>query len=115
MRIRFTKDSVYETGGPGVGPKFPKGTVLDQADVAKAIGLSEVSDGNAEAFLRRWVQRNVAEEVDGRSKPSQIEPSEEKAPDPEPKPSQKPVHVEVVQQPIGNSKRGEPTKGVDKP
>lgn len=128
MRIRFTKDSIYETGGPGVGPKFAKGFVLDSADVAAALGMAEASAAYSEAFLSRWVQRNVAEEVDRRahtdaerkaadpqpeSKPAPA--SKEPEPQPEPIKGAHPVPRAAVQQPLGTAKRGELTKGADKP
>ena len=33
-------------------------------DVGKALGMAEVTDDYAEAFLRRWVQRNAADAAD---------------------------------------------------
>ena len=73
MRIRFLSDQVYEQGGPGKGPRFPTGFVLDGDGVQYALGFSErPSDDFISAFLHRWVQRGVAEEVDGRSPESDL-------------------------------------------
>jgi hypothetical protein len=64
MRIRFLSDQIYENGGPGKGPKFPKGLVLDGADVAKALDLKKEPTADwVESFLGRWTQRGLAEEV----------------------------------------------------
>lgn len=68
MRIRFLKDQIYETGGPGKGPRFETGFVLDGEAVQQVLGLAErPSDEFIEAFLRRWLQRKVADVVDGRT------------------------------------------------
>ena len=72
MRIRFLRDEIYEQGGPGKGPKFAAGFVLDAADVQKVLGLSEApTDEWTESFLKRWVQRRAAEVVDGRTPASE--------------------------------------------
>lgn len=103
MRIRFNSDQIYENGGVGKGPRFPKGYVLDATGVQAALGLAEPpTDEWAEGFLHRWVQRGVADEVDGRA------PVTEAAPEPAPAPPTPPVS-----QPLGTAKRGEPTKGTD--
>lgn len=47
MRIRFTARQVYETGGPGLGPVFEPGEVVDLRD----------------DLARRWLRRGVAVEV----------------------------------------------------
>lgn len=115
MRIRFTEDCIYETGGPGVGPKFEKGLVLDAADVGKVLG-QDVPDGYPEAFLQRWLQRNVAVEVDGRAKvdAAAVEAVAESAPEPDPAPEAKappkPVPASAVSQSLGTAKHGRPTK-----
>lgn len=75
-RIRFLSDQIFENGGPGNGPTFAKGFVLDETGVAEALGLPSVTPEYAEAFLNRWVQRGVAETVDGRAKPT-VSPSDE--------------------------------------
>lgn len=68
MRIRFLSDQIYEQGGPGKGPQFPKAFVLDEAGVQEALGLDDApTEDWSRAFLRRWLQRKVAEEVDGRT------------------------------------------------
>lgn len=67
MRIRFLSDQIFETGGPRKGPRFAAGFVLDEADVAAALGLDAVESDYAKGFLRRWVNRGVAEEVDRRT------------------------------------------------
>lgn len=67
MRIRFLSDQIYESA-PGKGPKFAKGFVLDEADVGKALSLSDEPTAEwTRGFLHRWVQRGVAEQVDGRA------------------------------------------------
>jgi hypothetical protein len=61
MRIRFLSNQVYETDGPGKGPTFAKGTVLDESEVAKALDLKkEPTPEWVEGFLNRWLQRGVA-------------------------------------------------------
>lgn len=65
-KIRFLRDQVYETGGPGKGPRFPAGTTLTLSGVAKAIG-SEVTKEWAEGFLQRWIKRGAAEDVSNES------------------------------------------------
>lgn len=73
MRIRFLVDQVYETGGPGKGPRFPAGHVLDAGGVQGALGLAQPPTAEWSArFLHRWVQRGVAVEVDGRSPESDL-------------------------------------------
>lgn len=68
MRIRFLSDQIYEQGGPGKGPRFPAGHVLDADGVQEALGLKDEPTREwSEAFLNRWLQRGVAVEVDGRS------------------------------------------------
>lgn len=118
MRIRFLSDQVYEMAGPGKGPRFPKGLILDAADVGKALGMDEVSGAYCEAFLSRWLQRGVAEEVDGRSRPDPqaIEAVAETVPEEpaaEPKEPITPVSEAEVRQPLGTAKRGRPTAGID--
>lgn len=71
MRIRFLSEQVFENVGPNKGPRFPAGHVLDEADVAKVLG-TEVTPEYARGFLGRWVQRNVAVEVDGRARPDDV-------------------------------------------
>lgn len=72
MRIRFLRDEIYEQGGPGKGPKFAAGFVLDAADIQTVLGLEQApSDEWTEAFMRRWIQRKAAEEVDGRTPASE--------------------------------------------
>lgn len=64
MRIRFLSNQVYETGGPGIGPRFAKGFVLDGADVEAVLDLKKKPEPDwVEGFLGRWTQRGVAEEV----------------------------------------------------
>lgn len=119
MRIRFLSDQVYESSGPGKGPRFPKGLILDAADVGKALGVAEASDAYSEAFLSRWLQRGVAEEVDGRSKPDPeaIEAVAETVPDApaeEPKEAPQPVSAAEISQPLGMARRGRPSAGNDR-
>lgn len=65
MRIRFLSDQIYESGGPGKGPVFAKDSILDEADVGRALGMDEQPSPEwSKAFLNRWVQRGVA--VDAR-------------------------------------------------
>lgn len=47
MRVRFLKDAVYETEGPGKGPRFDAGSEHDMR----------------EDLARRWVNRGLAVEV----------------------------------------------------
>lgn len=104
MRIRFLEDQVYERDGPGKGPKFAKDFVLDAADVQKAIGLDEKPSPEwVEGFLNRWVQRNKAVVVDGRSPPTAPEAVEVET-------GAAPVKV---QEPFGTAKHGGPVKGLD--
>lgn len=73
MRIRFLSDQVYETGGPGQGPRFAKGYILDEAGITAALGLTQdPTPAWAEAFLNRWLQRGVA--VDDEAVP--LDPTE---------------------------------------
>jgi hypothetical protein len=65
-RIRFKVTRTYDTGGPGQGPKFPQGYVLDESGVSRAVGF-EVDATYAQNFLERWVRRGAAEYVDGRT------------------------------------------------
>lgn len=44
MRIRFTKDAIYETEGPGRGPRFAAGEVHDLR----------------EDLAHRWINRGLA-------------------------------------------------------
>lgn len=104
-RIRFLSAQVYDTGGPGKGPKFPAGFVLDQADVGKVLD-TKVTDEWAEGFLRRWVRRNAAEYVDGRTPASAPEPAADATP--ADKQTQPPPAV-----PLGTEARGRPTAGLD--
>jgi hypothetical protein len=60
MKIRFLIDQVYETGGPGVGPKFSAGEYLSSDEVGEKLGVADPSPDFVEAFLNRWVQRNLA-------------------------------------------------------
>lgn len=103
MRIRFLSDQIYETGGIGKGPAFPKGFVLDGADVAKALGLAEASEAYSAAFLNRWVNRGVAEIVDGRAPQSDVETVEVAGGE----------VTNPVTAPLGTSSRGGPTPGLD--
>jgi uncharacterized protein with von Willebrand factor type A (vWA) domain len=75
-RIRFLSQQIFDTGAPGKGPTFPEGAVLDSAEVADALGLNEVTPEYAEGFLRRWLNRGVAEEVDQRT-PTSMERAED--------------------------------------
>lgn len=73
MRIRFISDQIYETGGPGKGPKFPAGHVLDADGIQAALGLTEPPTPEwSRRFLHRWVQRGVAHDVDGCSPESEV-------------------------------------------
>lgn len=68
MRIRFLSDQIYHQGGPKSGPQFPAGTVIDADDVQSALKLADAPSPEwVEAWLNRWVQRGVAEVVDGRT------------------------------------------------
>lgn len=68
MRIRFLSDQIYHQGGPNSGPLFSAGTVIDADDVQLALKLADAPSPEwAEAWLSRWVQRGVAEVVDGRT------------------------------------------------
>jgi hypothetical protein len=64
---------VFDTGGPGKGPRFAEDLVLDEADVGAYLG-SPVTQGYAQGFLDRWVRRGVAEYVDARTPISRPEP-----------------------------------------
>lgn len=63
MRIEFLSDQQYESGGPGKGPTFQKGQILD-ADTIVSASDGEVTMDWAQSFLNRWVQRCVARLVD---------------------------------------------------
>lgn len=64
MRIRFLSNQIYESGGPNKGPRFAAGLVLDASQVGEALGLRQRPTTEwSEAFLARWTQRGVAEEV----------------------------------------------------
>lgn len=66
MRIRFLSKQIYENGGPGKGPLFPAGYVLDAAGVKDALGLADDPSADwALGFLHRWLQRGVAVIDDG--------------------------------------------------
>lgn len=68
MRIRFLSEQVYEQGGPGNGPRFPAGFVLDESGVQEALGLAAPPTADwTKGFLNRWVQRQVAEVVDDKT------------------------------------------------
>lgn len=99
-RIRFLSTQIFETGGPGKGPKFEGGFVLDEADVGKALG-NVVTPDYAKGFLDRWVRRNVAVYVDARTHPTEL-PVEIVAP---------PPAKGFI--PLGTSARGGPTPGLD--
>jgi hypothetical protein len=49
MRIRFTRDAIYETEGPGKGPRYSAGEVYDLPD----------------NLAKRWLRREVAVVDDG--------------------------------------------------
>ena len=66
MKIRFLSEQVFERDGPGKGPRFPAGSVLDARDVGDALSR-DVSREYATSFLERWVRRGVAEYVDDRA------------------------------------------------
>lgn len=100
-RIRFLSDQIFETGGPGKGPKFPKGFVLTRADVGKALG-ADVTDEYAAGFLGRWVNRNVAEYVRADAKASDIVDVVNES-----------RNVPSVSQPFGTAKHGAPVRGVE--
>lgn len=75
MRIRFLSDQIYETGGPGKGPRFAKGDVLDASAVGAALGLADDPTPEwSEGFLTRWIQRGVAVHDDADQAPV-IEPT----------------------------------------
>src|SRR4051794_15173825 len=76
MRIRFLSNQVYETAGPGKGPRFAKGDVLDGKDVGAALNLKdEPSPAWVEGFLNRWLQRGVAVDHDAvQEDPAVVEP-----------------------------------------
>ena len=58
-RIRFLSDQVFDTGAPGKGPAFAKGSTLRAEEVAQALG-QRVTEAYAEGFLERWLRRGVA-------------------------------------------------------
>lgn len=98
-RIRFLSDQVYDTGGPGKGPRFAAGFVLDEKDVGKVLGI-EADDEFSAAFLNRWVRRNVAVFIDTPADdPAKVE-------------AVAPAPVAVAQ-PLGTAGRGRPTAGLD--
>lgn len=97
-RIRFKSAQVYDTGGPGKGPKFDEGFVLDEADVGKVLS-EDVTDEYALGFLDRWVRRGVAEYVDGRS-PSSLVEDVKRA---------EPMKGPVIPQPLGTESRDRAT------
>lgn len=102
-RIRFLSDQIFETGGPGKGPKFPKGFVLDKSDVGKALG-TEVTEEYATGFLGRWVNRDVAEYVRSDAKVSDLVDVVDESPD-----------VPPISRPFGTAKHGAPVRGVETP
>jgi hypothetical protein len=71
-RIRFLSTQIYQTGAPGKGPQFPAGFVLDSSDVPALLRVDNPSDDFACSFLRRWVNRNVAEYVGEDVEPSDV-------------------------------------------
>lgn len=97
MRIRFLSTQIFETLGPGKGPRFEDGSTLDETEVGAKLGI-EPAPGYPQNFLQRWIDRGVAVEVV--DEPAAVPPEDE----PEPA---------VVQQPLGMAKRGRPTKGLD--
>jgi hypothetical protein len=120
MRIRFLSDQIYETAGPGKGPKLAAGTEVDLVDVGDVIGRP-VAPEFAASWLQRWLQRGVAELVDG----SHAAPvSEGAAPGDgagegedegagEGEDAVGIVDPATIVQPLGTAKRGRPTRGVD--
>lgn len=103
MRIRFSSEQVYETGGPGKGPRFPSGFVLDIHAVPEILNDAAMSKENAAAFLRRWVNRGVAEAVGNDVAawdPSQVN----HAPG---------VSATQVVRPFGTERHGRPAEGLD--
>lgn len=72
-RIKFASDQVYETGGPGLGPKFSAGQVVDGAAVARILGMEKADEAFIAAWLQRWVSRGVAEYYV--AKPAKAEPA----------------------------------------
>ena len=62
-RIKFLSDQVYDTGGPGQGPKFKAGQTVASGEVAKLLDMADAPDAFVEAWLQRWVSRGVAEFV----------------------------------------------------
>jgi len=94
MRIRMHSDQVYETEGPGKGPRLSAGQIIAAKDVCKIVG-TDVTEDYAKAWLGRWVQRGVAEDMDAQ----------------EEKPASEPVAA--VRQPLGTAMRGRATKGTD--
>jgi hypothetical protein len=103
-RIRFLSEQIFETGGPGKGPKFPEGFVLAASDVGKVLGAS-VSAEYADGFLGRWVNRGVAEYVRGDAK---VSPVADVGVDP----GTPPV---VVSKPFGTARHGAPVRGIEIP
>jgi hypothetical protein len=101
MRIRFLSEQIYDTGGPGKGPRFPEGFVLDEADVGKVL-KAEVSPENAKAFLNRWLQRRVADQVDADVDASKLEDL-----------GQGDGLSHSAGTPFGSAKRGRASKGLD--
>lgn len=72
MRIKFLSDQVYDTGAPGQGPRFKTGQVVAASDVAKILGMTEAGEAYVEAWLRRWVSRNVAVYVTAAAEPAPV-------------------------------------------
>lgn len=60
-RIKFLSDQVYDTGAPGQGPTFKAGQVVDETKIAKLLGMRSADEEFRAAWMRRWVNRGVAE------------------------------------------------------
>lgn len=80
MRIRFLKDAVYETEGPGRGPRFEAGSVHEMR----------------EDLARRWIHRQLAEEVTAAPRPTR--PSRPPRP-PAPQPAAEPTPAPQAESP----------------
>lgn len=99
MRIRFLSTQVFETLGPGKGPKFDEGSILDESEVGAKLGI-EPAPGYPQNFLQRWIDRGLAVEVLEEPPAALLDPEDE------------PEQIDV-RQPLGAAKRGRPTRGLD--
>lgn len=81
-RIKFVSDQVYDTGGPGQGPKFDAGQIVDGSSVAKLLGMKKADEAFVAAWLQRWVSRGVADYVADTPKAAIVAPPASAAPPP---------------------------------